>query len=125
MGGGLVQGVVCGGASTGGSMWGGGGGGGLVLGVVCGGASTGDSMWGASTWGDIGRMWVMGWMGEWRGERRRRDLTQGCIFVAAISPAVANYGETLSTLRYASRAKNIVNKPVVNEVRQCISYVCM
>ena len=38
-------------------------------------------------------------------------------FFPAISPAVENYGETLSTLRYASRAKNIVNKPVVNEVR--------
>lgn len=35
---------------------------------------------------------------------------------SAISPAEANYGESLSTLRYASRAKNIVNKPVVNEV---------
>ena len=27
-----------------------------------------------------------------------------------------NYGETLSTLRYASRAKKIVNRPTVNEV---------
>ena len=35
----------------------------------------------------------------------------------AVSPAECNHGETLSTLRYASRAKNIVNKPVVNEVR--------
>jgi len=33
-----------------------------------------------------------------------------------VSPAESSYGETLSTLRYASRAKNIVNKPVVNEV---------
>ena len=33
-----------------------------------------------------------------------------------ISPADCCYGETLSTLRYASRAKNIVNRPVVNEV---------
>eukprot|EP00118_Oscarella_pearsei_P004579 m.19835 g.19835 ORF g.19835 m.19835 type:complete len:994 (+) comp27912_c0_seq2:104-3085(+) len=37
------------------------------------------------------------------------------IMVAAISPADCNYGETLSTLRYADRAKNIVNKPTVNE----------
>lgn len=37
------------------------------------------------------------------------------IMIAAISPADVNYGETLSTLRYASRAKNIVNKPTVNE----------
>ncbi|EGD83650.1 hypothetical protein PTSG_04256 [Salpingoeca rosetta] len=37
------------------------------------------------------------------------------IMVAAISPANINYGETLSTLHYANRAKNIVNKPIVNE----------
>lgn len=30
-------------------------------------------------------------------------------------PADWNYDETLSTLRYANRAKNIKNKPVVNE----------
>ncbi|KAG7512172.1 kinesin KIF16B [Solea senegalensis] len=35
--------------------------------------------------------------------------------VATVSPAHVNYGETLSTLRYASRAKNIVNSPTVNE----------
>lgn len=35
--------------------------------------------------------------------------------MAAISPAGVNYSETLSTLRYASRAKNIVNSPMVNE----------
>lgn len=32
-----------------------------------------------------------------------------------ISPADCNYGETLSTLRYANRAKNIINKPTINE----------
>ena len=37
-------------------------------------------------------------------------------FFAAISPADVNYGETLSTLQYANRAKNIINKPTVNEV---------
>jgi kinesin family member 16B len=37
------------------------------------------------------------------------------IMIAAISPAECNYGETLSTLRYANRAKNIVNKPTINE----------
>uniref|UniRef100_A0A0K8TKQ0 Putative kinesin-like protein n=1 Tax=Tabanus bromius TaxID=304241 RepID=A0A0K8TKQ0_TABBR len=37
------------------------------------------------------------------------------IMVAAISPADCNYSETLSTLRYANRAKNIINKPTVNE----------
>ena len=35
----------------------------------------------------------------------------------AISPAECNYAETLSTLRYANRAKNIINKPTVNEDR--------
>jgi kinesin family protein 16B len=37
------------------------------------------------------------------------------IMVAAISPADVNYGETLSTLHYANRAKSIVNKAIVNE----------
>ena len=36
-------------------------------------------------------------------------------FFTAISPADVNYGETLSTLRYANRAKNIINKPTINE----------
>lgn len=35
--------------------------------------------------------------------------------VAAISPANYNYDETLSTLRYADRAKSIKNKPKINE----------
>lgn len=37
------------------------------------------------------------------------------VMLAAISPAADNYDETLSTLRYASQAKRIVNKAVVNE----------
>ncbi|KAJ3050350.1 kinesin-like protein Klp8 [Rhizophlyctis rosea] len=37
------------------------------------------------------------------------------VMIAAISPADVNYEETLSTLRYAERAKKIVNKAVVNE----------
>ena len=37
------------------------------------------------------------------------------IMIAAISPAEVNHSETLSTLRYANRAKNIINKPTVNE----------
>ena len=36
-------------------------------------------------------------------------------FFVAISPADINYAETLSTLRYANRAKNIINKPTINE----------
>jgi hypothetical protein len=37
------------------------------------------------------------------------------IMIAAISPADVNHDETLSTLRYADRAKQIKNKAVVNE----------
>lgn len=35
--------------------------------------------------------------------------------IAAISPADYNYDESLSTLRFAARAKSIKNKPRVNE----------
>lgn len=35
--------------------------------------------------------------------------------IAAISPASYNFDETIGTLRYASRAKNIQNKPRINE----------
>ena len=35
--------------------------------------------------------------------------------IAALSPAEDSYDETLSTLRYANRAKQIKNKPVVNQ----------
>lgn len=35
--------------------------------------------------------------------------------ISCISPADINYDETLSTLRYASRAKSISNKPRINE----------
>lgn len=34
--------------------------------------------------------------------------------IAALSPADINYEETLSTLRYADRAKKIQNKAVIN-----------
>ncbi|KAL0477527.1 hypothetical protein AKO1_010839 [Acrasis kona] len=37
------------------------------------------------------------------------------IMIAALSPADTNYQETLSTLQYANRAKQIKNKAVVNE----------
>lgn len=40
--------------------------------------------------------------------------TKTCM-VAAISPAESNYDETVSTLRYANNAKNIKNKPKINE----------
>ena len=35
--------------------------------------------------------------------------------IANISPAFSNFEETLSTLRYADRAKRIKNKPKINE----------
>ncbi|XP_031593430.1 kinesin-like protein KIF16B [Oreochromis aureus] len=35
--------------------------------------------------------------------------------IATVSPADVNYMETLNTLRFASRAKNIVNSPIVND----------
>ncbi|CAM1306070.1 KIF17 (predicted) [Pycnogonum litorale] len=37
------------------------------------------------------------------------------LMVACLSPADNNYDETLSTLRYANRAKNIKNRPKINE----------
>lgn len=38
--------------------------------------------------------------------------------ICALSPASSNYEETLSTLRYADRAKKIKNKAVINESPQ-------
>ena len=35
--------------------------------------------------------------------------------IANVGPADYNYDETMNTLRYASRAKNIQNKPRINE----------
>jgi len=37
------------------------------------------------------------------------------VMIAALSPADINYDETLSTLRYADRAKRIKTKAIVNE----------
>eukprot|EP00042_Codosiga_hollandica_P043409 m.411086 g.411086 ORF g.411086 m.411086 type:complete len:1043 (-) comp56548_c0_seq3:106-3234(-) len=37
------------------------------------------------------------------------------VMIAAISPALSSYDETLSTLRYAERVKRIQNKAIVNE----------
>ncbi|KAI8847665.1 P-loop containing nucleoside triphosphate hydrolase protein [Chytridium lagenaria] len=37
------------------------------------------------------------------------------LMIATMSPASYNFEETLSTLRYANRAKNIKNKPKINE----------
>ena len=37
------------------------------------------------------------------------------VMIANLGPADYNFDETLSTLRYANRAKNIKNKPRINE----------
>lgn len=37
------------------------------------------------------------------------------LMIATLSPARYNFEESMSTLRYASRTKNIKNKPVVNQ----------
>ena len=37
------------------------------------------------------------------------------VMCANVGPADYNYDETLSTLRYATRAKSIQNKPKINE----------
>ena len=37
------------------------------------------------------------------------------LMIASVSPALDNYDETVSTLRYAARARNIKNTPKVNE----------
>merc|ERR1719453_1256266 len=37
------------------------------------------------------------------------------VMIANCGPACYNYDETISTLRYANRAKQIKNKPVINE----------
>lgn len=36
------------------------------------------------------------------------------VMIACVSPADSNMEETINTLRYANRARNIKNKPVVN-----------
>jgi len=36
------------------------------------------------------------------------------VMIACISPAESNFDESLNTLKYASRARNIKNKPIVN-----------
>ena len=51
-------------------------------------------------------------------QSRKQDSLGGntkTVMVANIGPADYNYDETISTLRYANRAKNIKNKPRINE----------
>ncbi|KAJ0397964.1 hypothetical protein P43SY_003872 [Pythium insidiosum] len=37
------------------------------------------------------------------------------LMIACVSPAAINFEETLNTLKYANRAKNIKNRPIVNQ----------
>lgn len=37
------------------------------------------------------------------------------VMIANIGPGESNFDETLNTLRYANQAKNIKNKPIINE----------
>jgi len=37
------------------------------------------------------------------------------LMISNLGPADYNYDETMNTLRYANRAKNIKNKPKINE----------
>jgi kinesin family protein 3/17 len=37
------------------------------------------------------------------------------VMIANLGPADYNFDETISTLRYAHRAKRIMNKPKINE----------
>lgn len=41
-------------------------------------------------------------------------IINGSLFPACISPADINAEESLNTLKYANRARNIQNKPVVS-----------
>lgn len=45
------------------------------------------------------------------------------LFPACISPADINAEETLNTLKYANRARNIQNKPVVSLMTNLISFI--
>lgn len=45
------------------------------------------------------------------------DIPPFCGQIACISPATMNLQETMNTLRYASRAKRIKNRPVAKRVR--------
>lgn len=47
------------------------------------------------------------------------------VMLACVSPAPASMGETLSTLRYAHRAKAIRNRPRVNEDPKVDRHACL
>ena len=49
---------------------------------------------------------------------QRHTLTFTCLGLACISPAREDYGESLNTLKYAQRAKEIENVPIVNDLNE-------
>lgn len=66
-----------------------------------------------SAW--VWRLWEKNaWSGDW-GTFLSYSKT---VMIAALSPADINYAETLSTLRYADRAKQIKTNAVVNDKLQ-------
>lgn len=42
------------------------------------------------------------------------------LMICCVSPAYVNFNESVNALRYANRARNIKNKPVVNRDPQLI-----
>uniref|UniRef100_A0A0G4I5A3 Kinesin motor domain-containing protein n=1 Tax=Chromera velia CCMP2878 TaxID=1169474 RepID=A0A0G4I5A3_9ALVE len=84
---------------------------GNVISVLGGGARRGGGGPGAA--GGSGGRWR-----TFRSPSPSKDSLGGnsrTIMIACISPADANYSESLNTLMYADRARNIRNRPVVNE----------
>ncbi|XP_008945537.1 PREDICTED: kinesin-like protein KIF3C, partial [Merops nubicus] len=66
----------------------------------------------------VGKLNLGGLAGSERQARLLQDSLGGnakTIMVATLGPASHSYEESLSTLRFANRAKNIKNKPRVNE----------
>ncbi|KAL4469467.1 hypothetical protein ABPG74_004720 [Tetrahymena malaccensis] len=63
----------------------------------------------------------------YRDSKLTRILTQALggnsftSIICCVSPAVCNFNQTLSTLRFATRAKIIQNKPIINEIGDEIS----
>lgn len=48
------------------------------------------------------------------------NLHSQTLMIACVSPSDSNFGETLNTLTYASRARNIKNKVMVNQDLQAM-----
>lgn len=65
-----------------------------------------------SVWGKSHRKWE-----DFQTDSSLQDSLGGnsrTVMIACVSPADVNLEESMNTLRYANRARNIKNKPVVN-----------